>query len=52
LYLIGRYADAMPPLKSAHLIAVDREMYQQAFISALLSWKLSDERGFQIEADW
>jgi len=52
LYALGRYGEAIPPLKSAYLIARDREMHQQAFHSAFYLWKLSDERGLQIEGDW
>lgn len=52
LYGLGRYADAVSPLRSAFLIASDRGMPRQAFISAFYLWKLGDERGFQKEGGW
>jgi tetratricopeptide (TPR) repeat protein len=52
LYHLGRFEDAVSPLRSAFLVARAWEMPQQAFQSAFYLWKLSDERGFQDETDW
>jgi len=52
LYEVGRYEDAAAPLKSAYLVARDREISKSAFHAVFYLWKLSDERGLQIEGDW